>query len=47
MGRRLVFTNTVKGGNRLARDLRNEFEVNDMGEPKMIIGVEINRDRES
>jgi hypothetical protein len=47
MGRRLVFTKTVKGGNKLARDLMNEFEVNDMGEPKMSIGVEINQDRES
>jgi hypothetical protein len=26
--------------------LQNEFEVNDIGEPKMIIGVEIHGDRE-
>ena len=43
----LVFTKTVEEGNELARDLKNKFEVNDIGEPKMIIGIEINRDRES
>ena len=43
----LVFTKTEEEGNELARDLKSEFEVNDMGEPKMIIGVEIKRDRES
>ena len=43
----LVFTKTVEEGNELARDLKDEFEVNDIGEPKMIIGVKINRDREN
>ena len=43
----LVFTKTEEEGNELARDLKSEFEVNDMGEPKMIIGVEIKRDRDS
>lgn len=38
---------TVEEGNELATDLKNEFELNDMGKPKMIIGVEINQDLES
>jgi hypothetical protein len=47
MGRQFVFKQTVKGGNKLARDLKNEFEVNDMGEPNMIIGAKINKHWES
>jgi len=43
----LVFTKTVEEGDELARNLKDEFEVNDIGEPKMIIGIEINRDRGS
>ena len=37
----LVFTKTVEEGNGLVRDLKNKFEVNDIGELKMIIRVEI------
>jgi hypothetical protein len=43
----LVFTKTVEEENDLARDLKNKFEVNDIGELKMIIGVKINQDQES
>jgi len=37
----------MEEGNELMRDLENEFEVNDIGELKMIIGVKIHQDRES
>jgi hypothetical protein len=43
----LAFTKTVEEGNEFTRDLKNKFEVNYIGEPKMIIGVEINQDQES
>jgi hypothetical protein len=43
----LLFTKTVEEGDELARNLKDEFEVNDIGELKMIIGIEINRERES
>ena len=41
----LIFTTTIKTMQIAKRDISESFEVTDLGEPKEIVGVEINRDR--
>ncbi|GBE87159.1 hypothetical protein SCP_1004060 [Sparassis crispa] len=41
----LIFTNDCALMDQLKRELRNMFEVTDLGEPQKIVGIEIERDR--
>ncbi|GBE79025.1 hypothetical protein SCP_0202220 [Sparassis crispa] len=41
----LIFTNDCALMDQLKRELRNMFEVTDLGEPRKIVGIEIERDR--
>ncbi len=43
----LIFAETVKDLDEIKRELAGLFDVKDMGKPKKIIGIEIERDRDN
>lgn len=43
----LIFTDRIDKMEEIKASLKKEFEISDLGEPKLLIGLQINRDREN
>jgi hypothetical protein len=41
----LIFTNSIDEGSQIKTELKGKFDVTDIGEPHLIIGIQIHRDR--